>query len=293
MKKFVSFELGRFKRFKLYFTGGNDMRNYRLALLMWFCCFNVLSFFCVVSLSAASPKISGITGYSDGVGVVNGKWTGQGPACNNARGNYYGYYAVESQNASYWTIKGSGFGTSKGKVTVSNSSITLTISSWKDTEIKVSTKVPYSYTFKTGITLTVKNAQNQSVSKSISTFGIIKTRGYGQCTWYVAYKRLANGKAIPPSAYTSTTIDTKYVPKQWDCLNYGGKHVGIITSSVRKSEKSGIITYYLTVGEMNATCNESESSYSAQFIVDTKNKKITKYIGSNAGSTYKATGYYR
>jgi len=44
---------------------------------------------------------------------------------------------------------------------------------------------------------------------------------------------------------------------------------------------------------MNAKCDERESSYSAQFVVDTKNKKITKSISSNAGSTYVATGYYR
>jgi hypothetical protein len=234
-----------------------------------------------------------ITGYSDGLGVVNGKWTGQGPACKNNKGKYYGYYAAESRNPSYWTIKGSGFGTTKGSVSVSDSGITLTITSWSDTEIKVTTKVPYTYTYRSGVTLTVKNSQNQSANRTISTIGIIQTRGYGQCTWYVAYKRLSQGKTIPPSAYTSTPIDVNYVPQQWDCLNYGGKHVGIITSPVTKSEKNGIVTYSLTVGEMNAKCDESESSYAAQFIVDTKNKKIIKYIGSSAGSSYLATGYYR
>lgn len=244
--------------------------------------------------AVATPKITDITGYSDGIGVVNGKWNGQGPACNNAKGKYYGYYAAESQNSSYWIIKGSGFGTTQGTVSVSDLKIKLTISSWSDSEIKVVVTVPYSYTSNTGVTLTVKNAQNQTFpSQTVSTVGVIKTRGYGQCTWYVAYKRLVQVKTIPPSAYTSTSIDVSYVPKQWDCLNYGGKHVGIITSPVTKNEINGIVTYSLTVGEMNAKCDENELSYSAQFIVDTKNKKITKYIGSNAGSSYLATGYYR
>jgi hypothetical protein len=109
----------------------------------------------------------------------------------------------------------------------------------------------------------------------------------------VAFKRLSQGKAIPPTAYTSSTIDINYVPQQWDCLNYHGAHVGIILSPVTKTEKDGIVTYSLTVGEMNATCDESELPYTAQFIVDTKNRRITKYIGSNAGSAYSATWYYR
>lgn len=245
--------------------------------------------------TAAQITITDIGGYSDGLGVINGKWTGQGPACNNAKGKYYNYYAAESQNTSYWLIKGSGFGATKGTVKSSDSNIALRIDSWKDTEIKVIVSVRYTYTANATVTLTVTNSSKQTVKKTIPVMGIIKTRGYGQCTWYVANKRLQNNLTIPTSAYSTTgSINEKYVPQRWDCLNYGGRHVGIITSSVTKTtQKNGTVTYSFTIGEMNAGCDEIASSYSAQFIVDTIGRKVTKNIGSKAGSTFIATGYYR
>lgn len=247
----------------------------------------------VASSSAKDPTISGVGGYGDGVGVVNGKWTGQGPACKNAKGKYYGFYACESVSSSSWTISGKNFGKTTGKASISDTSITSKVESWGDTSVKISVKVPYSYTCNTGVKLTLTTSDKKSASTTISTLGIIKSRGYGQCTWYVANQRLSQKKAIPTSAYTSNTIDWKYAPSRWDCLNYGGKHVGIIISEVTKKTAKDTTTYTFTVGEMNATCNEGASTYSATFAVGTKAKKITTNIGSNAGSTYKATGYYR
>jgi len=94
--------------------------------------------------------------------------------------------------------------------------------------------------------------------------GVIATidgRGYGQCTWYVANQRLAQGLGIPyPSAYTSTPIDASYVPQQWDVIDFTTLHTAIIISPVTKTTSPGsngdtLITYNFTIGEMNVgTC---------------------------------------
>ena len=124
--------------------------------------------------------------------------------------------------------------------------------------------------------------------------GVIKTRGFGQCTWYVAKRRLDAGKSIPsPSAYSKTAaIAASYVPAQYDGLTYGGKHVAIITSSPTKSVAAdGTTTWTFTVSEMNALTDEKESTSTRSFAV--KSGKIVKQIGYNAGTSYVADGYWR
>ena len=100
----------------------------------------------------------------------------------------------------------------------------------------------------------------------------IQTRGYGQCTWYVASQRLLNSpsRTIPyPGAYSITGfIDATYTPQQWDVIDFGtrkantaaeinGAHTAIITSPVTvtqsapASDGSKILTYTFTIGEMN------------------------------------------
>jgi hypothetical protein len=244
------------------------------------------------------PTISSISGngYNDTVGVVNGQWNGQTgtPCIKYGAGPYYNYYAIESQNLSYLYIYGQGFGSNPGTVTASDSRITLNILTWNDSTIKVKTSVLYTYTVNTGVTLTVTDSMNRSVhSNPINVIGIINTRGYGQCTWYVANQRLANHLPMPlPSAYSTTgTIDNKYHPQQWDCLTYTNVHVAIIISAVLKKTVGNITTYTFTVGEMNATCDEMVSTYPATFSVDTTKTTPVTNIGSNSGHT--ATGYYR
>lgn len=251
-------------------------------------------------------SISSIGGYSAGSSVSGAKWQGQpSGAPRSASNKYLNYYAIDSKSDSSWTIKGSGFGSRQGAITFSDSKISCKVTSWKDNEIKLTPKVPHSYTYNSSVTLTIYVDNGTTcvfgASKKIPVVGLIKTRGYGQCTWYAAYKRLDNGKSIPDSAYGTKSIGTDYEPKRWDYLSYGSKHVSVITSDISKSEssdKSGnkYKTYKFTVGEMNAKWDEATSSYSATFEVktDKKGKKsVTQTIGSNAGSSFAATGYYR
>ncbi len=122
---------------------------------------------------------------------------------------------------------------------------------------------------------------------------MIQTRGFGQCTWYVANQRLKAGKTIPKTAYsTSGSITASYVPQLWDALTYGSKHVAIITTTPTKTTSSdGTVTYSFTVSEMNSLTDEKVSSDRRQFAV--KARKIVTHIGSKAGKSYKADGYWR
>lgn len=95
---------------------------------------------------------------------------------------------------------------------------------------------------------------------SPATLGAIATidgRGYGQCTWYVANQRLAQGLPIPvPAYYTLGAVDENYVPQQWDVIDFTTLHTAIIISPVTPNRVnhpngSATITYTFTVGEMN------------------------------------------
>ncbi len=249
------------------------------------------------------PTISSISGYNDGVGVENGTWNGQGAACKYAHGNYYGYYAMESQSTSWlhsWLqIQGTGFGAKPGTVTASDPNIKLSISEsdWSDNSITVFTKVPYTYKAVTGVKLYVKSSSNKTSNPFVmNVMGIIQTRGYGQCTWYVAYERLLHHLPFPnPGAfYAPGSIDYNYHPQQWDCFAYNTEHVSIITSAVHKKTVGNITTYTFTLGEMNATCNEAFLPYNnATFSVDASKQTYINSIGTNANKTWTATGYYR
>jgi hypothetical protein len=242
-----------------------------------------------------APTISSISGYNDTVGVVNGQWNGQGAACKYAHGNYFGYYAMESQSTSWLQINGAGFGAKSGTVTASDPNIKLSISDWSDNAITVNTKVPYTYMAVPGVKLYVTSSSNHTSNPFVmNVMGIIQTRGYGQCTWYVAYERLLNHLLFPPTAfYVAGPINYNYQPQQWDCLAYSTEHVAIITSAVHKNTVGNITTYTFTLGEMNPKCDEKIWAYAATFSVDTGKKTYINGIGTNANPTWTATGYYR
>src|SRR6266571_4985069 len=72
---------------------------------------------------SSSPTITDIGGYSDGIGVANGRWTGQPSVAPPTASNVYlkylaiGTYALPGQtNPYYWIIKGNDFGTAPGSV---------------------------------------------------------------------------------------------------------------------------------------------------------------------------------
>jgi hypothetical protein len=258
----------------------------------------------IVMVRALKPSIKDITGHSDGVGVLNGKWTGQpNRAPKWASNKYVNYYAIESQNNYYfWLIKGSAFGKNKGSVSFSTPNISSTIINWQDNEIRIIPKVTYSYTYNPSVTLTVRTSDGQTDTKSIPTVAIIQSRGYGQCTWFVANQRLSNSKTIPTKSYSiSGKVNKDYIPQQWDALVFGSdEHVAIITSKVvskvDKSKDYTITTYSFTVSEMNAKWDEAQSSYGASFAIKVDkqgNKAVNQDLKSSYSTKVIATGYWR
>jgi hypothetical protein len=243
--------------------------------------------------------------------VANGKWTGQPSTCSaklstysNDYLNYYAiddYYALTGEtNPYYWIIHGSGLGT-QGEITFSNPNISGSqIVYWKNNEIKIIPSASYDFEHDDNLALTIKNQWGLSDSINLPVVGMLKSRAFGQCTWYVAKTLISQGKCIPPSAYSTTgTVDEQYEPHQWDALTFGQAHVAIITSGVSKTEApqgaNTIVTYSFTVGEMNANCGEKESTYNAQFVIKINSKGKNSVVRNDMSAIKKsaATGYYR
>jgi hypothetical protein len=267
--------------------------------------------FCLSLLSAQAPTITSITGYSDGVGVKNAKWTGQPSSCLPATGGktnqFLNYYVVDcynyggiSKNPYYWDIKGKNFGASAGSVSfVGVSGLNVAIVSWSNETIRIKPYANYDWPGISGGQIKVNKANNGgSVTFNISPgiIPILKSRGSGQCTYEVALRRIQAGKSIPlPGAYAdSGSVNSSYVPARWDVLHWdldgNGTldHTGIITSDVKKTGTGDNTTYSFTVTERNAACNEKVATISCSF-----NPKQNKGIYSNASKTKQAKKYYR
>ena len=260
-------------------------------------------------------EINQISGNSIGSGVLNGRWTGQADWCRKGKisvdytnhyENYYvidGYYNLVNQdNPYYWVISGKGLGTESGNITFSNTDISFEIVNWANNEIKIIPAVSYSFEYDSKVTMSITNNYGITGTIDVPVMGILKSRGYGQCTWYVAKTLLEQGKCIPPSAYSITgSIDGNYVPMKWDALTFGKTHVAIIISDVTSTEvtkgKNRIITYTFEVGEMNADCKESASTYSAEFVINIDGKGNKTVLRNKMSSMKKtgapATGYWR
>jgi hypothetical protein len=255
-----------------------------------------------------APKITSIGGASDGSGVSNGRWTGQLlRAPSGASNKYKGRLVCDTwypsnSNPYYWDINGQNFGTAQGTVLIgpNPSPIGLKVLYWSNTRIRVLPTASYMYT-SSAVTIIVRTAQGLVTPPwNDSVVALIKSRGYGQCTWFVAYTRLSAGLSIPPSAYFTTGSipaiggnDNGYQPARWDGLVYPQGHVAIITSVPQKTNNSdGSITWTFTVGEMNAKWDEVQSSSTRTYKLS-KFRKVITGIGTNANSAWVATAYYR
>jgi len=269
------------------------------------------------SFNAAAPQITSVTGYSDGVGVSNGRWTGQpSRAPASASNRYKNFLASDSYNYGiatnpyFWDINGNNFGAVRGTVSIGpNPSpfTSITIVSWTATKIRIKAVASRSYQSSAISFKVTTSTGSASAPFNDNAVGIIKSRGCGQCTWFVAKTRLDNNNlSIPlPSAYSTTAAipavgaaDRGYRPARWDCLNYSGKHVAIITSTPTQTNNAdGSITFTFTVSEYNATWNEALSTSTRTYKISKVNtagkRTIQTGIGTNASTTWVASGYYR
>lgn len=252
--------------------------------------------------------------------VKGGQWQGN----VNSKGNYYLDYVINTYDNSdannYWIITGSNFtiGDSQGKGNVISDSkgITFDIISWgKDKAsgiqtIKVRPKATYLLDTKKNVSISVTNYLNQTCHKTINIIGMIQNgRGYGQCTWEVAYQRLLMSKTVPSSAYMiGLKTDANYTPEKGDVLFWSKSHTAIILDKpIRKSKYSSytkdnikydsLITYTFTLQERNYKYDEVAGS-SLQTFIKRKNKAGTQIlvdtgISSQAASLGKATDFWK
>lgn len=257
---------------------------------------------------AAEIAVTSVDGWNAGAEVIGGKWTGQPPTAPT-RGKYFGYYAVDADPiyGSYWTIHGIGFGT-RGMVTIPNSpSIWVVRTIWTPTKLTVYVGSSYNFTAAQNVSLTIMPADTtiKPLTFTVPAVGTIKSRGYGQCTWFVAKTRHAQSRAIPPTAYVTTAlIDAQYQPAQWDVINFTTSHTSIIVTpvtelpAISQPDGSKIVTYQFKIGEMNVKppWGEQDTSIASSFVVSigkTGAKTVVTGILSDYSQKKTATGYYR
>lgn len=262
-----------------------------------------------------APVVTSITGYSDGGGVSAGRWTGQpshAPAWASNR--YKGFLASDSfnygsaaSNPYDWDINGSNFG-SQGTVSISplpTPFTNVTIVSWTASKIRIKAVAYPGYQSSViylKVTTSTGSTSNTFADRAV---GIIKSRGCFQCPWLVAKTRLERGLSVPPTAYSTTAAipavgaaDSGYRPAQWDCLTYDRNHVAIITSTPTPvNNPDGSLTLSFTVTESNANWDEAISTSTRTYKLSKANslgkRTVLSGIGTNASTSWVATGYFR
>jgi hypothetical protein len=252
----------------------------------------------------AAPRITLVTGDSDGVGVELGRWNGQpayAPA--TASNRYKGFLASDSYpygsaaaNPYYWDIHGSNFGDQEGTVQVGPAPSpfsSVIVVSWTPTKIRLKAVANRSYRASAITLRVIASSGLMSPLYRDNAVGLIKSRGFGQCTWEVAYQRLAAGLPIPERAYPSgTAIDRNYVPQRYDILFWSDAHTAIITSEpVYVVAADRLKTWTFTVTERNARWNEEATTRISTFKVD--GSQVVEGILSEATRLGVATRYWR
>jgi len=246
-------------------------------------------------VTVAGPAISSIGGVTNtNSGITNGR-------VDESIGTAYnGKLVVNDETGAYpWTIKGTAFGTTPGSVYLYGRK--SPVLSWSDTAIKVDVSgaqvnpsQPWNWAG-LSTTLRVQTAAGASVDQGVEIVPAVKTRIFGQCAYWVAFRRHQLGMTPSPTAYGGyTTIGTSWVPKKGDQLQFtfdGGLHSAIIESVTGPTVQSdSTTTYSVTISQLNAAGHNEYSEYTSPF----------KFRGTSVLSKPKfaswgteATSYYR
>jgi hypothetical protein len=247
----------------------------------------------IATTAVAAPTVNGIQGtYTNySAGVVNGKvsmggcgsrWDG-GLAVNDVPGPYT------------WVITGANFGTGRGSVTVAGQSAQVT--SWSPTRIEVNPTVPY-YWYPMCAIVNVRTATGVVAVSGANIVPAIRTRVFGQCTWFVALTRLNMGMQPSAGAYQGyQAIDGNYVPRRGDQLQWLNQHTAIITDVQGPFTRSGGYTSWtVRIEQYNADCQNNWSSYPQTFEVQNVGGRrvVTSPIRASIRSWYNVpTVYFR
>lgn len=212
--------------------------------------------------SASSPTITTISGVTNSVGLANGVIS-----LSCGLGVVNGARAVNDQPGVYrWTIAGTGFG-SRGTVTVAGQATPVV--SWSDSRIVIDPTMPWN-SGPISTWLVVRTAAGAVASKGVAVAPSLRTRLYGQCTHFVALRRLQTGRQPSPTAYDGhTAIGAAWIPRAGDILNFGPRQHTAFVESVgpRTVERDGTVVYPLLVSDQNGDCRGSIRTTATAFKV--------------------------
>ena len=215
----------------------------------------------------ALPQITSINGVT-----ISDAGISDGMAAMDCGQSYNGYRVVNDAPGVYpWTVSGANFGPSKGG-TVTLNGQPVPVINWQTTAIKLDPTLPWGSTAGSML-LQIRTAAGSQVTKSVLVAPAISTRIYGQCTYLVALIRHQMMKTPSSTAYGGySALTASYVPRAGDQYQWtwsGGKHAAIATA-VSSSQKAGVVTYAVTIQEMNVDCKNGTDNFVAQFAVSGK-----------------------
>jgi hypothetical protein len=212
----------------------------------------------------------------------------------------------------YWEVIGSNFGSSKGTIQLAGITVPASaITQWTTTSIRFLPTVPYTWGPMT-TTLSITTSSGLNVKNYVGIVPSVRTRIFGQCTYYVAYTRLNIGKQPSPSAYPTgsepnaapapgkapqgwTYITGDYVPQTGDQLEWNGHHTAIISKVDPFTKNGNITSWHVTIQEMNADCKNTLQLKASDFQIQNVNGKnqIKQAIQSNASKLGPPRSFYR
>ncbi|HKR65268.1 MAG TPA: hypothetical protein VJZ00_16165, partial [Thermoanaerobaculia bacterium] len=237
-----------------------------------------------------APAVTSIAGvFTDSsIGIVKGI-----VSMGTCGGSWDGAMAINNEPGPYtWLVNGRNFGTQRGTVVVGG--VSAQIIAWSATQIHINPTIYYRAAPMTAV-VSVKLPTGTSTTSAIGVAPAIKTRVYGQCTWYVARTRIDMGKQPSPGAYTGySPITATYVPAVGDQLHWLSRHTAIITAVGAPKTQGETTTWSVTVEEYNADCKNGFNRYTTSFIIRTVKgqKTLVQSVLSSIASFKTATTYY-
>lgn len=236
-----------------------------------------------VAAVAPPPVVSGFSGISSSYWL----W--------DKAPKYGQSWVIDYRYENQFTITGTGFGSS-GTITFGNPGYRVTsIKSWKDNQIiftagSVIDAVP---NFATGISVTRAAGNSTSRMFPVRLIPGIRTRPYGQCTYWAAYRRIKLGRSeAQPTAYSATgALGPDYVPQAYDVLWANNVHQAFIEAvstqvvSANKDVSKGPIVreYAITLSQYNARYDEQLApsntlTIRVQEVMDLKSRKTVRSL---------------
>lgn len=149
----------------------------------------------------------------------------------SSHGLYNSYNAIDNDALTKLTIKGTGFGTTKGTVTFGNAEYKVISIEWSDQQIIANVVSTLAAKAVLNCSITVNPISNSTTtrlsgSRTYNLVGTIKTRVLDECTHHASKRKLESGGKAQDrgKSYTQITgsINADYVPQAGDIWIFSG-----------------------------------------------------------------------